>query len=154
MESFNTIYNDHIKSDRTNETVFKSRLKKKYNDFINGNNNDLLCKFINLFSISVENKSPEIIKQPEINKDTKKKIEEQDEKIRILNLCREQDRKKFTKLENKYTNFEYEINEKLDRLLKIDKTQKKDIAFLEHRLWKEWKDPLYVPFEPEEVEDN
>ena len=85
MDDFNNIYNEIIKQNRNNEAVFKSRFKKKYKDFLDGKNKDLLCKVINYISLKKLNTNKEpIIDAKPIDSVS---IEEKD-KI-ILNLRKE-----------------------------------------------------------------
>ena len=73
MDKFDDIYNTIIKQNRHNEKVFKSRLKKKFKDFIDGKNDIDICKLINYISkFNININKPIINAKPVDSTDTEK----------------------------------------------------------------------------------
>ena len=112
MDNFNEIYDKLLKSNRNNEKVFKSRLKTKYINFLEGKNDIDICKLMNYISKININIDKPIINAKPVDCDTEKK----DIQIKILTKKSNEYNNKYNTSEHKYNTLKYEYDK-----LKTDK---------------------------------
>ena len=125
MEYFNETYNKLLKGERKNEAVFKSRLKKKFQSFIDGENDDPLCILIKAYLEKIKNVQisikPKKEDKPEdivdhlddkdiVIRDHEIKIEEQSIKIISLEKTVKKQEKTILRLNNTVKKLEQKIN--------------------------------------------
>ena len=112
MEKFDEIYDKLLKQNRKFESTYKSRLKKRFKDFLDGKNDIDICKLMNYISKININIDKPIINAKPVDCDTEKK----DIQIKILTKKSNEYNNKYNTSEHKYNTLKYEYDK-----LKTDK---------------------------------
>ena len=112
MEKFDEIYDKLLKQNRKFESTYKSRLKKRFKDFLDIENKNPLCQMINTYYNEHFINKPIINAKPVDNDVTEKK----DIQIKILTKKSNEYNNKYNTSEHKYNTLKYEYDK-----LKTDK---------------------------------